>query len=254
MRFITLKNFKLTIAYDGTNYSGWQRQKNANTIQQEIETHLSVILDEACFVHGAGRTDAGVHAKAMTAHVKTEKPRTAKAIANGLNSMLPKDIRITECEEAENSFHARFSAVGKIYSYRIFTGLIQSPTERLYTTHVPAALDQKMMKKCLEIITGTHDFSTFEAAGSRDVNAPGRGAVRTIQQSSLIQNGNDITITLQGDGFLRHMVRNIAGTLIEVGKQRRSIAEFKEAFEARDRAGGGSTAPAHGLFLEKVLY
>lgn len=248
------KNFKLTIAYDGTSYSGWQRQKNANTIQQEIETHLSVILDEPCFVHGAGRTDAGVHAKAMTAHVKTCKQRTVKAIANGLNSMLPKDIRIIDCSQEDDSFHARFSAIGKIYSYHIFTGLIQPPTERLYITHIPSTLDHAAMRQCLNIITGTHDFSSFEAAGSRDMNAPGKGAVRAIQKASLIQDDEYYTMRLQGDGFLRHMVRNIAGTLIEVGKQRRSVDDFKDVLHAKDRARGGSTAPAHGLFLEKVLY
>lgn len=252
---MTQKKFKLTIAYDGTNYSGWQRQKNANTIQQEIETHLAVILDEPCFLHGAGRTDAGVHARAMTAHFKTAKARTVKSIACGLNSMLPKDIRITDCIEVDDSFHARFSAVGKIYSYHIYTGLIQPPTERLYITHVPFELDEINMRECLSIITGTHDFSSFEAAGSRDINADhGRGAVRTIQTASLVKEQEYLTITLQGDGFLRHMVRNIAGTLIEVGKQRRSVAGFREALEAKDRARGGSTAPAHGLFLEKVLY
>jgi len=249
-------NFKLTIAYDGTNYSGWQRQKNANTIQQEIENHLAVILDESCFLHGAGRTDAGVHAKAMTAHFKTGKQRSVKSIASGLNSMLPKDIRIIDCIEVDDSFHARFSAVGKIYSYHIYTGLIQPPTERLYTTHVPVSLNHQDMQKCLEILMGTHDFTSFEAAGSRDLNAQhGRGAVRTIQHATLTSREDGyITIQLQGDGFLRHMVRNIAGTLIEVGKGRRTVEGFKEVLEAKDRARGGSTAPAHGLFLEKVLY
>jgi len=252
---MTQTNFKLTIAYDGTNYSGWQRQKNANTIQQEIETHLAVILDEPCFLHGAGRTDAGVHARAMTAHFKTERQRTVKSIAGGLNSMLPKDIRITDCVTVNDTFHARFSAIGKIYSYHIYTGLIQQPTERLYFTHVPFSLGDRHILECLDIIKGTHDFSSFEAAGSRDVNADhGRGAVRTIQTASLVRNGDYLSITLQGDGFLRHMVRNIAGTLIEVGKQRRSVEGFREVLEAKDRAKGGSTAPAHGLFLEKVLY
>lgn len=247
--------FKLTISYDGTNYSGWQRQKNANTIQQEIETHLSVILDEPCFLHGAGRTDAGVHARAMTAHFKTTRQRSIKALTKGLNSMLPKDIRITHATEADGDFHARFSAVGKIYSYHIYTGIIQPPTERLYITHVPFPLNHETMQECLQLISGTHDFTSFEAAGSRDVDAEhGRGAVRTIQQAALSHQADYLTITLQGDGFLRHMVRNIAGTLIEVGKGKRTVKGFKEALEAKNRAKGGSTAPAHGLFLEKVLY
>ncbi len=214
-----------------------------------------VLAEPTHILHGAGRTDAGVHAKAMTAHFHTQKKRTIKSIHNGLNSLLPKDIRILNCEEVDLTFHARFNAKAKIYSYHIFQGIIQPPTERLYATHVPLPLDVDKMRLCLNEIIGTHDFSSFEAAGSRDMTCTtGKGAIRTIKQASIEQKGHNLIIVLQGDGFLRHMVRNIVGTLIEVGKNKRSVQNFSTVLAAKDRAQGGSTAPAHGLFLEQVLY
>ncbi|PID77240.1 MAG: tRNA pseudouridine(38-40) synthase TruA [Deltaproteobacteria bacterium] len=247
--------FKLTIAYDGTGYSGWQRQKNARTIQGEIESRLAVILDSPVNLHGAGRTDAGVHARAMTAHFHTEKSRSVKSIWNGLNSLLPRAIRITGCTEVSPLFHARFDAKAKLYSYHIFTGQIQMPTARLYSSHVPFSLCSQTMTACLKQIIGTHDFSSFEAAGSRDpACTAGRGAVRTIERAELQQNGEHLTILIQGDGFLRHMVRNIAGTLIEAGRGKRSVEDFSRVLAARNRAESGSTAPACGLFLEQVFY
>lgn len=249
------RTIKLTISYDGTNYCGWQKQTNALSIQEEIEKRLSIILTSKITVHGAGRTDAGVHAVAMTAHFQTEKNLSPTTIANSLNSMLPSDIRVVKCEEQEADFHSRYNATGKIYCYSIYTGKVQPPTQRLYSVHFPHGLTIETMKQCLEIITGTHNFSAFESTGSRDKSiTTGRGATRTITHTSLTHEDNSLLITIEGDGFLRHMVRNIVGTLLDVGVGRKTTEDFKSILESRDRTEAGAKAPAHGLFLNQVYY
>ncbi len=250
------RTLKLLISYDGTHYGGWQRQHNRNTIQQEIETALSTMLNSKIDVHGAGRTDAGVHALGMTAHFHTSKYLSANVFFRGLNSMLPRDIRILACSEENEDFHARFSATGKEYCYHIFTGAIQPPTNRLYSTHIPRNLQLDLMQQALLHLIGTQDFSSFEASGSRDRSiTTGRGAVRTIYYASVKKIGDhELTLTLRGDGFLRHMVRNIAGTLIEVGKGKTSTEDFAEIIRAKDRSEAGPTAAAKGLFLQQVFY
>lgn len=249
------RTFKLTISYDGTNYCGWQKQSNAISIQEEIEKRLSIILTSNIVVHGAGRTDAGVHAIGMTAHFKTERNLPPTTLANSLNSMLPLDIRIVECEEQEMDFHARYNATGKIYCYYICTGKVQPPTQRLYSVHWPHDLNIEVMKQCLETITGTHDFSSFESTGSRDkAITTGRGAIRTITHTLLTHDKNSLQITIEGDGFLRHMVRNIIGTLLDAGRGRITSEGFKAIFEGKDRSVAGAKAPAHGLFLNRVYY
>ena len=249
------RTIKLTISYDGTNYCGWQKQSNTISIQEEIENRLSIILTAKIVVHGAGRTDAGVHAIGMTAHFQTKKSFSPTALAKSLNSMLPADIRIVECEEQEADFHSRYNATGKTYCYYIYTGKVQPPTQRLYAIHCPHDLNIDAMQQCLEILTGTHDFSSFESTGSRDKSiTTGRGAIRTITHLSLAHEENSLQITIQGDGFLRHMVRNIVGTLLDVGRGRKTTEEFRSIFGARDRSEAGAKAPAHGLFLNKVYY
>ncbi len=249
------KTIKLTIAYDGTGYSGWQKQKNGITVQETIEKALSVIVNTPISLHGAGRTDTGVHALGMTAHFHTTKTHAPHVFLKGLNSMLPKDIRIIESCEKANDFHARFSAFGKIYSYHLFTGAIQLPHQRLYAAHIPQKLDTNNMIASLEMLKGKHDFSSFETSGSRDKTiTTGKGAIRTIYTADLKKEGDHIIITFCGDGFLRHMVRNIVGTLLEVGRGKRTTQNFRETLEAKDRARGGSTAAAKGLFLNQVLY
>lgn len=252
---MNIRTLKLTISYDGTNYCGWQRQDNALSIQEEIEKRLSIILTSKILVHGAGRTDAGVHAIAMTAHFQTEKSLSPATIANSLNSMLPPDIRIVECTEVDANFHSRYNATGKIYCYYIYTGKVQPPTQRLYSVHFPHQLTIDTMKQCLEIITGTHNFSCFESTGSRDKSiTTGRGATRTITHASLTHEDNSLQITIEGDGFLRHMVRNIIGTLLDVGTGRKTTKAFKSILESKDRSKAGAKAPAHGLFLNRVYY
>ena len=251
-----MRTVKLLIAFDGSGYCGWQRQKNGPTIQAEIEQALSVICNDDIVLHGAGRTDAGVHAEGMAAHFTTSSPVTAGNLLRGLNALLPDAIRILEATDRERDFHARYSALGKTYRYTIFTGPVMPPCRRLYVHHVPVDLDFTSIRACLDFLVGTHDFSSFEATGSRDrKNENGRGAVRTMYRTELYQYADSyVDLLFTGDGFLRHMVRNLTGTIIEVGKGKRNVEEFKRIFDYRDRSQAGTTAPACGLSLIKVHY
>lgn len=250
------RTIKLLIAFDGTDFNGWQRQKHDITIQGEIEKCLARMTNSEIDLHGAGRTDAGVHAEGMVAHFVTNGTINCHAFKKGLNSMLPYAIRILDAEEVAADFHSRFSARGKKYEYSIFTGEVQPPTSRLYTLHVPYILNFPAMQQCLNLLIGTHDFSSFENAGSRDKDKPSRkGAIRTMVETRLIETTEHCyTFRFIGEGFLRHMVRNIVGTLLEVGKGQRTVGEFAHALKARDRNAGGPTAPPHGLKLVRVLY
>ena len=250
------RTIRLLISYDGTGFSGWQRQKQDRTIQGEIESRLAIMTTEDVFLHGAGRTDAGVHAEGMVAHFQTRSSISCRAIVRGLNAMLPGAIRIYEAEEADSSFHARFSATGKQYQYTVFTGRIQPPRLRLYSLHVTSPLDFPAMRKCLGLLEGTNDFSSFENSGSRDKDdCSGRGAVRTIHEAVIQEKTAELFVFLfTGDGFLRNMVRNLVGTLLEAGRGNISSADFARILDARDRTMAGPTAPAHGLQLNKVLY
>ena len=247
----------LTIAYDGTGYGGWQRQKNAPTIQGELEDCLARMCRAPVTLHGAGRTDAGVHALAMTASFTTTATIPCAGFVAGLNSMLPAAIRVLAAREAEPGFHARFAAVGKRYRYRIDTHPQSLPTRRLYAWHCPRPLDTSAMERALDCLRGTHDFSSFEAAGSRDRSRPGgRGAVRTLHTAALARGDEADILHLEfhGDGFLRHMVRNMAAAVVEIGLGRLTVDELGAILAARDRSLAPPTAPARGLFLVEVLY
>lgn len=251
-----MRNIKLTIAFDGTEFSGWQKQSNAPTIQGEIEKGLEVLNNSPVVLHGAGRTDAGVHALAMVANFHTESTISCPQFHKALNSILPMAIRILAAEEMGQDFHARFSAVSKTYFYKIETGAIQSPIHRLYSVHIPSALSIKKMEQCLDLIIGTHDFASFEATGSRDRSITGgRGSVRTLHQARLTDSGPDaFKFTFTGDGFLRHMVRNIVGTIVDVGKGKTTVDDFARIIQTKDRSAAGATAPAHALFLQAIRY
>ncbi len=250
------RNIKLLIAYDGTDFSGWQRQSNARTIQGEIESCLSTMTQEDLSLHGAGRTDAGVHAKGMVAHFSTTTSISSKVFLRGLNSMLCSAIRILSASECSNEFHARFSATGKHYTYSLFTGTIQPPNQRLYALHVASPLDLKTIQSCLRLLEGTHDFSSFENSGTRDKSlTSGRGAIRTIYTATLSKGVDDrIEFHFIGNGFLRNMVRNIVGTLLEAGRGKYTAMDFKNILSAKDRAAAGPTAAANGLTLKEVIY
>jgi tRNA pseudouridine38-40 synthase len=250
------RNIRLLLAFDGTDYAGWQKQKSEETIQGVIEDRLHVMTGEHSCVHGAGRTDAGVHALGMVANFETGTEIPCQGFAKGLNSMLPSAIRVLAAVEVEAGFHARRSARAKTYWYNLTNGPVQLPTERLYCTHVLAELDFEAITAGLAHVAGTHDFSSFEGSGSRDPELAGRGAVRTIFEASLktMGEGNSHRFVITGDGFLRHMVRNIVGTMLEVGQGKLAPSEVAGILAARDRSTAGPTAPARGLFLKEVLY
>jgi len=251
-----MRNLKVTIAFDGTDFSGWQKQLNAPTIQGELKRVLATITNKSVILHGAGRTDAGVHALGMVASFETESNISLSDLLRGANSVLPLSIRILEIQVADPDFHARFSTTSKTYFYSIETEAIQSPINRLYAVHIPQNLATEAMQSCLDLIIGPHDFASFEASGSRDKSiTTGRGSVRTLHEAIINTiNNNKLQLVFTGDGFLRHMVRNIVGTVLEVGKERKTVEEFKTILESKDRSKAAATAPANGLFLKSVQY
>jgi len=243
------------LAFDGTAYAGWQRQKSEATIQGVIEDRLHVMTGEHPCLHGSGRTDAGVHALGMVANFETGTEIPCQGFVKGLNSMLPADIRVLDASEVEPDFHARRSARAKTYWYNLTCGPVQLPTERLYSAHFSGVLDTQAIEDGLQNVIGTHDFSSFEGAGSRDPEAGGRGPVRTIFEASLkAMDQANYRFIITGDGFLRHMVRNIVGTMLELGQGKMASTEIEAILAAKDRSGAGPTAPARGLFLKEVLY
>jgi tRNA pseudouridine38-40 synthase len=252
-----LRNIKLLLAFDGTNYAGWQKQKSDKTIQGIIEERIHVMTVENVCLHGSGRTDAGVHALGMVANFQTSSDIPCQGFLKGINSMLPADIRLLHVIDADPDFHARRSARAKTYQYYITTGPVQIPTARLYAAHVFEDLDVHAMEQGLEVLAGTHDFSSFEAAGSRDPDIKtGRGAVRTLLEAKCDKDrtSDRLFFTFTGDGFLRHMVRNIVGTILEVGKGKIGPEQIPEILASKDRGTAGPTAPPQGLFLQRVHY
>jgi tRNA pseudouridine38-40 synthase len=253
---MTMRNIRLLIAFDGTGYCGWQRQQHGATIQGEIENRLRRMTGESVSLHGAGRTDAGVHADGMVANFHTGGTIPCSAFFLGLNAMLPPAIRILHVDEVRPEFHARFVATGKQYVYRFHTGEVLMPQQRHFCLHLPASIDCQAVRACLPLIMGTHDFASFENTGSRDKSqTDGRGSIRTLFAANLHQpNDEEYLFSFTGDGFLRQMVRNLVGTLLEVGRGRRSVDNFEQILLAKDRTAAGPTAPAHGLTLKKVFY
>lgn len=254
-----VRTIRLLITYDGGRYCGWQRQRQGEpTIQEALEHRLSHLCNEPITLHGAGRTDTGVHALGMVAHFHTKATIPIIAFYKGLNALLPLDIRIVAAEEANRDFHSRFNALGKTYRYDFFTGEVQPPCNRLHQAHFSGPFDPGRLASSLTLLLGAHDFSSFERAGSRDKNAAsGRGAVRTLVALSCTPHlgcPGCWSIRATGDGFLRQMVRILAGTLIEIGQGRRDAEELPSILAARDRRRAGCTAPACGLYLEQIAY
>jgi tRNA pseudouridine38-40 synthase len=247
-----MRNLKLTIQYDGTNYVGWQRQASGTSIQGLIEDALAPIEGRSVTVHGAGRTDAGVHALAQVASVGVETPLDAATLGRALNVALPKDVRITAVEDVEPGFHARFSATGKTYEYRIVDGPFVSAFHFRHVWHVPQALDLEAMRQAAEPLAGRHDFAAYQGTGSVV-----HSTERTIERLDWEEGGGfdrPLVMRVTGDGFLRYMVRNIVGTLVEVGAGRWDRRRPLAILESRSRGQGGRTAPPEGLFLVSVRY
>lgn len=243
-------NYKLTIQYDGSRYDGWQKQGNTdNTIQGKLEEVLSRLAGEPVELHGAGRTDAGVHALGQVASVRLKGQRDPAEVMEHLNRYLPEDIAVIAAERAEERFHARLNATGKIYRYALRLGSVPDVFRRRYQYRVDTALDVAAMRAAAARLCGTHDFRAF-CANKRYK----KSTVRTVTAIDIAEDGAELTLTFCGDGFLYHMVRILTGTLLEVGQGLRRPEEMEEILSSRDRARAGKTAPAQGLTLVRVEY
>ncbi len=241
---------KLTLSYDGTAYAGWQRQTNALAIQQVVEEAFAHLTGGvAPSIIGAGRTDAGVHALGQVASVITDIDLAPVAVQRALNMRLPDDIRIMAVDDMPPTFHAQFDAVGKAYRYRMITRQVMPPLERGIAWHTPWPLDVGAMHAAVAHLRGTHDFASFQASGSAITDT-----VRTVERLDLVEADGALMLEVEGDGFLRHMVRIITGTLVEVGMGQRTPAMIPEVLASRRREAAGKTAPPHGLTLVSVRY
>lgn len=245
-----IRNFKITLAYDGTRYSGWQKQGNTgNTIQGKLEKVLSAMFGTAVEVQGSGRTDAGVHAAAQVANFKMDTKASTAEVCRYLRSYLPQDIGILSVEEVDARFHARISAKQKTYRYRIWNSDVPNVFERKYLYLCPEPLDTAAMEACVPYFLGTHDFRAF--CSNPDLK---KSSVRTIYEMRLERLGPELRLTVTGSGFLYNMVRLIAGTLLEVGRGHLRPEEIPEILERQDRRRAGPMAPACGLCMMEVAY
>ena len=245
-----MTTFKITLAYDGTDYVGWQRQANGISIQALIEDALRVLDGGDVTVAGAGRTDAGVHALGQVASFTLARELRPDALLRAINAHLPPDIRALSAEEAPPGFHPRFGARRKTYRYRVWNGDVLSPFERAYAWHVPGPLDVEAMRAAARLLEGRHDFAAFQATGSSVATTEReifQSAIGNLQSAMLVYE-------VAGSGFLRHMVRIIVGSLVEVGRGRQPVEWIGAVIASRDRTAAGPTAPPHGLFLVGVDY
>jgi len=253
-----MRNFKLTIEYDGTNYAGWQVQKSctshvarrtSKTIQGTLEKTLFQILQEKIRLIASGRTDAGVHALAQVANFKTESKIALEKLQRALNGLLPEDITISGVEEASLDFHSRFDVKSKVYRYTILNRSYRSALLRDKVYFYPYPLNVKLMQKEARVLLGKHDFSAFQASGNSQ-----QSSVRTIKKIKINQNKDLVYVEIEADGFLYNMVRNIVGTLIEIGRGRFHPGQLEKILQSKNRKFSGPTVPAKGLTLVKVNY
>jgi tRNA pseudouridine38-40 synthase len=245
------RTIKLTVAYEGTRFVGWQRQAEGVSIQGLLEEALARLEGGPVTVHGAGRTDAGVHALGQVASAQVTLSHPLDVVARALNACLPPEVRVTSVEQAADDFHARFSARSKTYRYVIRNAPIASPFERAYVWHVPEALDLEAMRMGAAALVGTHDFAAF-----RSVGGGVKTTTRTLMQSEFVPDEDNTRFVYEttGDGFLRHMVRAVVGTLVEIGRRQRPAASIAALLTGGNRAEAGATAPPQGLFLVRVDY
>lgn len=242
-----MDNFRIVLAYDGTDFRGWQRQPQARTVQGVLEEAVRRITQKSVVVHGAGRTDAGVHALGQVANFRGAFRLTEAELLRALNAVLPDDVRIFSLETVPTAFHARRSARSKLYRYRIVNAPQVSPLDRRYVLHWPARLDVKAMREAAKLFVRTGDFTALSS--NRD-----RTPVRTVTRSEIRRAGPEIVYTVEADGFLRYMVRAIVGTLLEVGRGKLPPSRIEEIFLRKERALAGPTAAAKGLTLVRVDY
>ena len=245
-----MTTFKLTIAYDGTDLIGWQRQASGTSVQGLLEDVLRELEGRPVTVHGAGRTDAGVHALGQVASFSLERPITPAVLRQAMNAHLPATVRVMDAVEAPRSFHARFDAKTKTYRYRIWHADVLDPFERAYAWHVTSTLDISAMLAAARTLEGRHDFAAFQASGGT-----AKDTEREITRCHVATNGDGLLlIEITGTGFLRHMVRAMVGSLVEIGRGRQDVGWLAALLRSGDRTQAGPTVPAHGLFLIGVDY
>ena len=245
-----MRNIRLCVEYDGTEYCGWQRQENGLSIQQRIEEAIGRMTGVQSRVIGSGRTDAGVHAVGQVANFHTDSRLEERSLLMGLNSLLPPDIAVRGVREVDPSFHARFDAKSKMYLYRICNRPVRPALERRFAWFIWEPLDLEKIVESLDLFRGTHDFSSFCST-----HADSEDHVRTIFDIAVVKQEKDtIRISMEADGFLRYMARTIVGTLVEIGRGKRCLDEVNEILAAKDRKRAGLTAPPQGLFLQEVKY
>jgi len=251
-----MRNVKLTIAYDGADFHGWQFQPGVATIQGALEDAARKIAQEKIVIHGASRTDAGVHALGQVAHFKTHSALSAAEFQRALNALLPPAIRIVAAEEVGPDFHARWLAQGKTYRYRIFRGRVLPPFEYRRALHYPWPLDEAAMGAAARLFEGEHDFTSFAASSGSEDDDRDRQTSRVLLSSEILREpqGDEISYVVRGHSFLRYMVRKIVGTLLEVGKGRLAPADIPQLIELRDRSRSGPTVPPEGLYLVALEY
>jgi len=247
-----MRRIRITVSYDGTDYHGWQVQPGLPTIQGVLQGVLSEIEGREVQVHGSGRTDAGVHALAQIAAFDLANPIPPPNLKKAMNRLLPRDIRVLETAATRPDFHPRYDAVAKTYEYRILRAEICPPFERRYVYHYPYPLDEAAMVQTARLLEGEHDFSAFAAADETDTS--GRSKVRRIFSSCLTHEGDRLTYRVRGSGFLKHMVRNIVGVLLEAGKGNLNRADIEARLQPGCGILAGPSAPAWGLFLVNVEY
>ena len=245
-----MTNFRITVAYDGSRYGGWQRLGGQdNTIQGKLEHVLSEMTGHRVEIHGAGRTDAGVHARGQVAHFRIETEKTPDEIRAYLNRYLPEDIAVTACDAVDDRFHARLNAKAKRYIYRIWNSATPNVFERKYLCRWEAPLDLERMQAGAARLVGEHDFKAF--CGNKRMK---KSTVRTIYELRIERIGDEVRLTFYGTGFLQYMVRILTGTLVEIGEGKRAPEEIDEILASRDRAQAGITMPPQGLTLDEVIY
>jgi tRNA pseudouridine38-40 synthase len=243
--------YKITIAYDGTALVGWQRQARGTSIQGLLEEALAGLDQTGVIVYGAGRTDAGVHALGQVASFSLTRTIEGRNLVRSLNASLPDTVRVLAADVVPDTFHARYDARRKTYRYRLWNGDVLDPFERQYVWHVYGPLDREAMAAAARLIEGRHDFAAFQATSGRT-----RSSEREVFSSRVIAAPSPplLVYEISGSGFLRHMVRNVVGTLVQIGRGRRPAAWMSEVLEGRDRMKAGPTAPARGLLLVSVEY
>ena len=244
-----MPTYRLTLAYRGTAYAGWQRQENALGVQQVVEEALERLLGGPARIVGASRTDAGVHARGQAAHLELADPFPERGLVHGTNRHLPADVRVLAAAAMPPGFHARKHAAGKEYLYRLGRAAVLSPLDSPFVAPAPAALDLDRMARAASCLPGRHDFSAFALAGGSHGQP-----FRRIFSARWEESGEELAFRFVGEGFLRGMVRALVGTLIEVGTGKRSVEGFAELLAGQPRSAAGPTAPAHGLTLQRVFY